>query len=66
MKPLSEAYKRKWAFFINQKTGKVQYNKKCKRCIHVDCKQSYRVEIVRCRNFTTKDTASADEGRMPQ
>jgi hypothetical protein len=51
MKPLSNAYKRRWAFFMNPKTGKVQYNKKCQACTH-DCRQSFRAEVVCCKHYS--------------
>jgi len=37
-----------WDFFINPKTDKIQYNKKCLSCVYEDCKQSYRVKVVQC------------------
>jgi hypothetical protein len=54
MKPLSEKFKREWTFFINPRTQKVQYNKKCLSCVHNDCKQSYRARVVACKNYEKK------------
>jgi len=47
MNALSEKYKKQWFFFINPKTKKIQFNKKCKICTQ-ECKQSYRVKIICC------------------
>lgn len=52
-KSKSEKWKKENAFFINPKTNKIQYNKKCQKCI-CNCKQSYRASIVACPYFTAK------------
>lgn len=57
MKDYSKKFKQEMAFFIHPKTGYVTYNEKCKDCIH-DCKQSYRVEIVRCKHYQKQETDS--------
>nr|MBQ4455180.1 hypothetical protein [Clostridia bacterium] len=44
---------RDWTFFINPQTGRRAFNPKCKRCVK-NCKQSYRVQSVSCRNYRTK------------
>ena len=51
MKDYSKKYQKEMAFFIHPKTGFVTYNGKCKTCIHDDCKQSYRVKIIRCPHY---------------
>ena len=55
MKDYTEKYKREMAFFIHPKTCFVTYNKKCLRCIHDDCKQSYRVQVVFCPTYEKKE-----------
>ncbi len=52
-KPKSEKWKTENSFYINPKTNKIQFNKKCKDCMH-ECKQSYRAEIIACKNFQKK------------
>lgn len=47
MPRLSKKIKKEMAFFINPGTGKRQYNRQCRACIH-DCKQSYRATIIAC------------------
>ena len=58
MKALSEKFKKEWAFFINPKTQKVQYNEKCSNCIQSDCKQSYRVKVVTCPDYKKKEASA--------
>lgn len=41
------------SFFINPQTGRRAFNPKCKKCVK-DCKQSYRVQIISCRDYRTK------------
>jgi hypothetical protein len=41
------------SFFINPVTGKVQYNRQCRRCVN-DCRQSYRTVIIACKNYERK------------
>ena len=55
-----ESWKREWHFFINPKTGKVQYNRKCLSCIH-DCKQSHKCKVVYCPAYEKK---SEDAGSI--
>jgi len=43
-----------WSFFINPATGKIQYNRQCRRCVHTDCRQSYRAAVVFCKTYTRK------------
>jgi hypothetical protein len=43
-----------WDFFINPKTGKIQYNEKCLSCAHDECKQSYKSRIVFCPHYEKK------------
>lgn len=50
MNALSEKFKNEWDFFINPKTQKIQYNKKCNSCTE-ECKQSYRVKIFVCLQY---------------
>lgn len=47
----SEKFKKKNDFFINSKTNKIQYNKKCLKCI-CSCKQSFNVSVVVCPFYT--------------
>jgi len=58
MNPLSERFKKEWAFFINPKTQKIQYNEKCTNCIQNDCKQSYRVKVVFCSDYKKKEVSA--------
>jgi len=53
MKDYTKKYKREMDFFINPKTGYVTYNEQCKVCKN-DCKQSYRVTLVKCPYNTEK------------
>lgn len=54
MSKLSKKFCEEWAFYIKQGIHKrVTFNKKCKKCIH-ECKQSYRVEIILCKDFSKK------------
>lgn len=46
--PMKELDKKDRKFFENEE-GKLQYNKICLACAE-DCKQSYRVEVLRCKN----------------
>lgn len=50
MPRLSKKIKKEMAFFINPATGKRQYNRHCRACIH-DCKQSYRATIITCPRY---------------
>lgn len=64
---LSKKVKAEMAFFINPATGKRQYNRQCRRCIH-DCKQSYRAELLACPKYSERavavvDLAGEEEGR---
>jgi hypothetical protein len=54
MRNYTKKFKQEMAFFIHPKTGYVTYNVKCLKCIHNDCKQSFRVEIVSCRHYEEK------------
>lgn len=49
---------KKWkienSFFINPKTGKIQYNEKCKKCV-CECKQSYLTSVVVCPYFKKRE-----------
>ena len=38
-----------WAFFRDE-NGHIRYNSLCKMCSR-NCKQSFRVEVVACRNY---------------
>ena|GEM_PF-2557876 len=42
-----------WAFFINPKTEKIQYNAVCLSCAE-DCKQSYKTKIENCSTYKKK------------
>lgn len=64
---LSKKVKAEMAFFINPVTGKRQYNRWCRHCIH-NCKQSYRTELMACPKYRQQavaavDLAGTDEGR---
>ena len=48
----SNEWKREWSFFLNE-YGRREYNDQCRRCVR-DCKQSYRADLVQCRNFLSK------------
>lgn len=51
MAKLSKKFCEEWAFYIKLGQRKrVVFNEKCKKCMH-ECKQSYRVEIIACKNF---------------
>lgn len=54
MKSLSEKFKKENEFFINKKTKKIQYNKKCQNCKN-KCKQSYQAVLINCLKFERKD-----------
>ena len=56
----SQKWKKENAFYINPKTKKIQFNKKCRSCIR-DCKQSYKAEIVKCPCYISKFLKSAFE-----
>ena len=54
MSKLIKKFCEEWAFYIKPGIRKrVTFNEKCKKCKH-DCKQSYRVEIIVCKNFNKK------------
>ena len=54
MSKLTKRFCEEWAFYIKPGIRKrVTFNEKCKKCKH-DCKQSYRVEIIVCKNFNKK------------
>lgn len=46
----SKKYKQENDFYINSKTHKIQYNKKCLKCA-CNCKQSYKVCVVVCSYY---------------
>lgn len=50
---LSKKFKNENEFYINKKTGKVQFCKLCNNCQN-DCKQSFDVEVLRCYKFVKK------------
>lgn len=54
MRNYTKKFKHEMAFFIHPKTGYVTYNAKCLKCIHTDCKQSFRVRVVSCRHYEEK------------
>ena len=55
MAKLSKKFCEEWAFYIKPGTRKrIVFNEKCKKCMH-ECKQSYRVEIIACKNFQKKE-----------
>ena len=39
--------------FYRTASGHISYNSKCKQCKHA-CKQSFRVEIVKCPKYADK------------
>lgn len=47
----SKKFKKEHDFFINLKTNKIQYNKKCLKCACC-CKQSFKTSVVVCPYFT--------------
>ncbi len=47
----SEKFKKENDFFINKKTHKIQYNKKCLTCV-CNCKQSFKTTITFCPYYT--------------
>lgn len=49
----SQKWKRENTYFINSKTGKIQYNKRCENCICA-CKQSYKSSVIACPFYTPK------------
>ena len=67
MPRLSKKIKEEMAFFINPTTGKRQYNRRCRHCMHI-CKQSYRTELLACPKYQQQAVAAVglaglDEGR---
>lgn len=55
MAKLSKKFCEEWAFYIKPGTRKrIVFNEKCKKCMH-ECKQSYRAEIIACKNFQKKE-----------
>jgi len=52
MPRMSESKKQENQLYITE-SGRTANNQKCNRCIH-DCKQSYKVEILRCPKFQDK------------
>lgn len=50
MRNYTKKFKKEWEFFINPKTDNVTFHPKCAGC-KWDCKQSYRVELVRCPHY---------------
>lgn len=54
MKKLSEKFIKENQYFINSKTGKIQYNKKCISCEN-ECKQSFNSEILECKKYIKKE-----------
>jgi len=53
MKSRGASWQNEWAYFINPKTGKIQYNALCLGCIR-ECKQSHKCEVVTCRDYEKK------------
>jgi len=53
MPRMSKKMKLEWALFIGP-NGRRQYNELCRKCRRRDCKQSFRVVIVECRNYESK------------
>lgn len=53
MKKYSKKYKIENAFYIDDRTCRVKYNKKCMSCSNT-CKQSFRSTILNC-NYIKKD-----------
>lgn len=54
MNSKSKKYKSENDFYINKKTNKIEYNKKCQNCVN-ECKQSFQVTILNCNNYIAKD-----------
>ena len=50
----SRKWKLEWDFFLGE-NGRRQYNKICRRCVH-DCKQSFKVEMIACPKYLSKET----------
>ena len=46
---MTDKEKMYWSYFINV-LGKIQYCKICMTCMH-DCKQSYRIVGISCKNY---------------
>ena len=53
-KPKSQKWKEENAFYINPKTHKIQYNRKCQKCACI-CKQIFRSTVVACPYFTKEN-----------
>ncbi len=54
MARLSKKFCEEWAFYIKSGQRKrIVFNSKCKKCMH-ECKQSYRAEIIACKDYTKK------------
>lgn len=50
----TKSFCEEWAFYIKPgKRRRIAYNPMCKKCMH-ECKQSYRAEIVCCKDYTKK------------
>lgn len=54
----SNKWKQEWAFFLD-KNGRRKYCEQCRRCIY-DCKQSFRVKVLRCPHYISKRTDRDD------
>ena len=59
MKPSAKS--REWEFFRDE-SGRIAFNPKCNECA-MNCKQSYRVELVRCPVFVKKDDRKTAESK---
>jgi hypothetical protein len=58
---MSKRDKLEWSYYINPKSRRRQYNALCRDCVR-DCKQSYRMTIIECRNYASKrDVDSSSE-----
>jgi len=49
---LSKKQKEDWIIFLG-KDGRRHYNKLCCRC-DKDCKQSFKAEVIGCKNYKPK------------
>lgn len=59
MPRMSKKRKQEWSLFIAE-TGRIRYNSLCLRC-KKDCKQSFRVIVVECRQYRSKRAKEGDD-----
>ena len=53
MSAKGEKWKRDNSFFLNSKTGRIQYNTTCLMC-ECNCKQSFKICLLNCPFYKLK------------